>query len=273
MDVTQVQAHVRYVTPEQAAEWLSLNTANRKPSKTAVRRWARIMRANEWQLCPDAIAFDVDNVLINGQHRLMAVIESGTTQPFLVAKHFPNVSRQTCDIGKKRQLHEIITINGYEINQTHAAVCRFLLTPWEQAGATEIDHEYQRNRIISLHFRLKGKIAYVVSCLKSKELTSAEIAAVTALAAFVDDDDTIADFVNLLQHGVRRDNTRQDGDMACVRYREYRLTQHARGHRNVGMKAFRLLSSVAYKYVIQEPVRRINPFRSNPFENFSDTIK
>nr|BAR25009.1 hypothetical protein [uncultured Mediterranean phage uvMED] len=89
MDVTQVQAHVRYVTPEQAAEWLSLNTANRKASKTAVKRWARIMRANEWQLCPDAIAFDFDNVLINGQHRLMAVMSQAQLNLFLSLNNSP----------------------------------------------------------------------------------------------------------------------------------------------------------------------------------------
>ena len=170
MDLDLVQAQVKYVTPEMAAQWLRSNTANRKPSKAAIKRWAQIMRAHAWKLCSDAIAFDVDGVLINGQHRLMAVIETGMTQPFLVANNFPTGSKEACDIGKKRQLHEILTIGGYEINQMHAAVCRFLLTPWEQAGAIEVDHEIHRNRIKRLHRELKAKINFIEGCIKGKEL-------------------------------------------------------------------------------------------------------
>ncbi len=273
MDLDLVQAQVKYVTPEMAAQWLRSNTANRKPSKAAIKRWAQIMRAHAWKLCSDSIAFDVDGVLINGQHRLMAVIESGMTQPFLVANNFPAGSKEACDIGKKRQLNEIMTIGGYEINQTHAAVCRFLLTPWQQAGAIEVDHELHRNRIKRLHMQLIHEITFIERCIKGKEFTSAEIAAITAYSEFVEDDDAVADFINLLQHGVRRDNTRQPGDVATVRYREFRLTQLAKGHRNVGMKAYRLLSSVAYKHAIEEPVRKIAPLRSNPFEDFSELVK
>ena len=89
MNPDLVKAQVIYVTPEMASQWLRSNTANRKPSQAAVKRWAEIMKAHSWKLCSDAIAFDVNGVLINGQYRLMAVIESGMTQPFLVAYNFP----------------------------------------------------------------------------------------------------------------------------------------------------------------------------------------
>jgi len=273
MNPDLVKAEVIFVTPEMAAQWLRSNTANRKASQAAVKRWAEIMKAHSWKLCSDAIAFDVNGVLINGQHRLMAVIEANMTQPFLVAYNFPDGSKEACDIGKKRQLHEIMTIGGYEISQLHAAVCKFLLTPWDQTGVMVADHDLHRNRIKRLHVSLKDKIAFIESCINGKEFTSAEIAAITAYAKFIDDEPSTADFINLLQHGVRVDNTRQPGDIATVRYREYRLTQLAKGHRNVGMKAYRLLTSVAFKHAQEEPVRRITPLGTNPFEEFSETVK
>ena len=273
MNPDLVKSQVIYVTPEMAKQWLRSNTANRKPSQAAVKRWAEIMKAHSWKLCSDAIAFDVNGVLINGQHRLMAVIESGMTQPFLVVNNFPEDSKEACDIGKKRQLHEIMTIGGYEISQTHAAACKFLLTPWDQTGTINPDHEIHRNRIKRVHMMVNEKISFIESCINGKEFTSAEIAAMTALFQATDDETIVADFVNLLQLGVRCDNTRQPGDVAAVRYREFRLTQLAKNRRNVGMKAYRLLASVAYKHATQEPVRRILPLGSNPFEDFSETIK
>ena len=268
-----VKAQVMNVTPEMATQWLRSNTANRKPSQAAVKRWAEIMKAHSWKLCSDAIAFDVNGVLINGQHRLMAVIESGMTQPFLVAYNFPAESKEACDIGKKRQLHEILTIGGYDISQLHASVCKFLLTPWDQTGVMAADHDLHRNRIKRLHIKIKDRITFIESCLQGKEFTSAEIAAITAFAQYIDDEASTADFISLLRHGVRADNTRQPGDVATVRYREYRLTQLAKGYRNVGMKAYRLLTSVAFKHASEEPVRRISPLGTNPFEEFSETIK
>ena len=271
--VNLVDLQVIYVTPEMAAEWLRSNTANRKPSQAAVRRWAKIMLAHSWKLCADAIAFDVNGVLINGQHRLMAVVESNMTLPFVVAFNFPEDSKESFDIGKKRQLHEIITIGGYDISQTHAGVCKYLLTPWNQTGTIEPDHDIHRNRIKRIHTTVKEKISFIEGCINGKEFTSAEIASMTALFQAVDDEVLVADFINLLQHGVRCDNTRQPGDVATVRYREFRLTQLAKNKRNTGMKAYRLLTSVAFKHATQEPVRRISPLGSNPFEDFSETIK
>ena len=273
MNPDLIDSRVVYVTPDMAAQWLRSNTANRSPSKAAVKRWADAMRANAWKLCPDAIAFDVNGVLINGQHRLMAVIESGMTQPFLVAYNFPENSKEDCDIGKKRQLHEILTINGYPISQSHAAICRFLLTPWDLAGAIEADHQIHRNRIKKVHTMVDSKISFIESCVKAKEFTAAELAAMTALFEFVGDETVVADFINVLQHGVRCDNTRQPGDIATVRYREFRLTQLAKGHRNVGMKAYRLLTSVAYKHATEDPVKRISAFSKNPFTDFSEAIQ
>lgn len=272
-DFRLVDLQILLVTPEMAAEWLRSNTANRKPSQAAVKRWAKIMLAHSWKLCTDAIAFDTKGVLINGQHRLMAVIESGTTQPFIVAFNFPEESKESCDLGKKRQLHEIMTIGGYDISQTHAGICKFLLTPWDQSGTIEPDHDLHRNRIKRIHMMVNEKISFIESCISGKEFSSGELAAMTALFQAVDDEVVIADFINLLQHGVRCDNTRQPGDVAAVRYREHRLTQLAKNRRNVGMKAYKLLTSVACKHAMGEPVKRISPLSRNPFTDFSETIK
>ena len=71
-------------------------------------------------------------------------------------------------------------------------------------------------------------------------------------------------------HGIRPNNTRKTGDEAALRYRDYRLTTRAKGKRNTGMGAFKLLSSVAYKCAIEDPVKRIVMLGSNPFKNYAE---
>ena len=93
------------VTPEVASQYLRANIVNRKLRPTVVKRYEEEMRQNSWTLTSDAIAFDEDGNLIQGQHRLNAVVKTGLAQVFWVARNMPNDSRQNLDSGSKRELH------------------------------------------------------------------------------------------------------------------------------------------------------------------------
>ena len=64
------------ITPERASEWLAANTTNRPVSKAVVRSFAQAMRRGEWMVTHQGIAFDTQGVLVDGQHRLAAIIEA-----------------------------------------------------------------------------------------------------------------------------------------------------------------------------------------------------
>ena len=62
------------------------------------------MRQNSWTLTSDAIAFDEDGNLIQGQHRLNAVVKTGLAQVFWVAYNFPAERlKAEPDSGSKRE--------------------------------------------------------------------------------------------------------------------------------------------------------------------------
>ncbi len=86
---------VMLVTPDVAQRWLNeSNTHNRPLRNNLVDRYAAAMKRGEWKLTAEPIAFcgpysDECNeqqgvTLINGQHRLWAVVESGITCEFTV---------------------------------------------------------------------------------------------------------------------------------------------------------------------------------------------
>lgn len=75
------------VTPAMAKKWLDeLSERQRKVSPAKWRKWAAFMRVDEWMLSNDAIIFDWNGLLINGQHRLIAVVETGKAQDFIVGR-------------------------------------------------------------------------------------------------------------------------------------------------------------------------------------------
>ncbi len=75
------------ITPEVASAYLKLNTCNRKIKPAVFKHYAKQMAAGEWQYTHQGIAFSEDNQLIDGQHRLTAIIESGVSIPMLVTRN------------------------------------------------------------------------------------------------------------------------------------------------------------------------------------------
>ena len=75
----------RFILPPEAESILSRMAGNRKRRKTYVDTLAADMREGRWVDTHEPIAMSVDGNLIDGQHRLAAVVLSGVGQWFWVA--------------------------------------------------------------------------------------------------------------------------------------------------------------------------------------------
>ena len=88
-----IQARLEKITPQIAEEYLKHNINNyRALSERRVNTYAEDMRNGCWQANGESIVFAEDGTLRNGQHRLKAVIKSGTTVPMLVVRGVSNDS-------------------------------------------------------------------------------------------------------------------------------------------------------------------------------------
>jgi hypothetical protein len=74
--VPDVQARLISVTPELAAKWLELNDHNRGVVTARVDQYAADMRRGEWRVNGEAIKISADGKILDGQHRLLAVLEA-----------------------------------------------------------------------------------------------------------------------------------------------------------------------------------------------------
>jgi hypothetical protein len=99
---------IQTVTPDLAAEWLQHNTSNRALRRNVVAGYVDEMRAGRWRLVSDAIGFDPSGELINGQHRLTAVVESGVTCTFLVMHNCPAEAKDLIDLGCSRTVADTL---------------------------------------------------------------------------------------------------------------------------------------------------------------------
>lgn len=108
----QVKVSTVKITPQMAAQMLLKNTQNRKISKPHVSDMVRDMVAGNWQQNGDTIRFDWNDELVDGQHRLKAIVESGISMVCVVIRGLDPSAMKTIDSGKKRSYGDRLTIRG-----------------------------------------------------------------------------------------------------------------------------------------------------------------
>ncbi|MFE5871607.1 hypothetical protein ACFQ6V_23585 [Streptomyces roseifaciens] len=124
------------VTPEVAQGWLNLNTRNRGIRPKAVAGYARDMAAGQWALNGEAIKFAIDGSLLDGQHRLHAVVEAGVPVLLLVVTGLDAAAQETMDSGRRRTTADAFRLRGEVHSKVLSSVLRRVWM-WDQG-----DHRF-----------------------------------------------------------------------------------------------------------------------------------
>lgn len=117
------------IGPDEAAEMLSRNTHNRRIQKQTVARYATDMAAGRWREgTAEPLAIDANGILQQGQHRLLAIQQSGVTLCMWVAVGTDPEDFRVLDQGKKRNASDVLGIDGFAQSNQLAALGRAVLT-------------------------------------------------------------------------------------------------------------------------------------------------
>jgi hypothetical protein len=104
-----MKSSVKSVSPALAKEWLVRNVVNNRKLRPAwVTYLAEQMRAGNWHPTGDAVCFRVgDNALLNGQHRLHAVIRADISIKMLVVEDVTETAFLHMDRGAGRTISDV----------------------------------------------------------------------------------------------------------------------------------------------------------------------
>lgn len=105
------------VTPAMAKSWLDNRNLqrNRRYSTAIEAKWAAEMRAGLWKTTHQGIAFDWDGFLLDGQHRLGAIVKADKPIKLDVRVGCDPDTFDVLDVGHKRVANQLI-------HHTHAKV-------------------------------------------------------------------------------------------------------------------------------------------------------
>jgi len=97
------------IDPSMAKEWMATsNINNRKLRPNIVTKYADAMLRKQWIYNGESIKFDKNGVLIDGQHRLQAVIKSGVPLYTQVTTGLSHEAFDTIDDGAPRRAADLI---------------------------------------------------------------------------------------------------------------------------------------------------------------------
>jgi hypothetical protein len=220
------------VTPDIAFRWLEGNTHNRPVNPLHVQRLAREMNAGRWRLTHQGIAFDVNGLLIDGQHRLWAVMEADMPVVMRVFFNEPAENRHVLDTGDRRSNLDILTITGHvgEVNATLLATLRAML-----AGLTHHLTRRSPGDEAEMLTRHRSAVEFAVEHCRTapaKGIATSHIRAVIARAHYSADHAQLAHFCDVLRTGLPA----EENDRVILVLRDFLIQTHPSSHSEAGRR-------------------------------------
>lgn len=120
----RIFVEISVVTVAMARAMLKLeHPDNRKPSSSRVKAYASDMKAGRWHRNGETIKFDRSGRLIDGGHRLRAIVSSGTEIELTIVT---NAESMGIDRGRARSALDARRMNGERVNALYIAALKIL---------------------------------------------------------------------------------------------------------------------------------------------------
>jgi len=259
---------VEDVTPSIAKDWLDRNSdSQRKVRQGIVDRYARDMLNGKWALTHQGIAFDCKGKVIDGQHRLWAIVNSGVTVKMVVVRNSPSDAFDHVDLGYGRTASDVLKAQGDAwIQNEHIAMARYMEFGADSKAIVTNRSPFELRTLVEAH---KNAIHFV---LQNKErsvrgVTIAPVLAAIGVAYYHEMDRVrLADFVRLLVSGVAQDPAR---DSIVIKLREWLRDTSGQTGSTARIEAFLKTQRVIKAYMNEENLTKIY----TPSETIYNTIK
>lgn len=108
----EVKLEIKAITPEIAKEWLKTSIGNRNLKKDVLQGLLAEITEGKWEFNGETIVFDENNNLLDGHHRLTAVVKSDTPIISIVVYGIKRSTWSSMDSGTARSLGDVFKIEG-----------------------------------------------------------------------------------------------------------------------------------------------------------------
>jgi hypothetical protein len=237
------------ITPEFAEELLKLNTFNRPPKKNKVNMYASELANNRWKANGVPIVIGSDNILKDGQHRLLACIKANKPLKDMVIIRLPKDNCTCYDIGVARTTSDTAILMGVSspIIKNHLAlsILRAAILMEYSSGRSELS----KITLIDEAKRNESALSFVLGhAKKQNKLKGLSIAPVWAaiLNAYLSgySYDKLENFCEVLTSGMTVD----EADFPIIKLRNYLLSTAGQSGQGANKEKFIKTQNALYAY-------------------------
>lgn len=158
---TKIQTFVIECNPETALDILTLNDIgkNRLIDESQITEYVAEMKSGNFPPNGDTVRIDWDYVLLDGQHRLWAIWESGKTMDIIIVTGLDPKTRAYMDIGKKRSASDICVIGGFGTNNFAMAAAVKNILYYTKTGkvSSSLSNKNVPNRLVQDFIKKRTK--------------------------------------------------------------------------------------------------------------------
>lgn len=250
------------VSPEKALNWLeNANTNNRKVVDAKVRHLVREIKNGKWRVSHQGIAFGTDGVLLDGQHRLWAVIESNTTVRMPVSFNVVPDARMIIDVIEQRTTADILTLAGKNghVTRSDVSTLQAMLGGYRKAPTMTTN---ETSEYLSLHDQA---IEFAMKHLPHNApggISNAGTRAVIARAWYSVDHGRLEEFCQLLVTGIIAPSSCAS---ALVSLREYLMIHKGRHSQPEKRMRYGMVQRALVAYLNNETLKILRPTTQEHF--------
>jgi hypothetical protein len=121
-----ITVYLAEITPEVAHVLYDRRNTNRSIKLTQLNKIKRALEKLRWEINGETIIFDAEGRLIEGQHRIKGVLETGVALWSLVVVGIDREGFKTMGQGARRNAGDILGIRGAKNSRTLAAALRWV---------------------------------------------------------------------------------------------------------------------------------------------------
>lgn len=206
----------RFVGQEEALALLARNALkNRRKQKNRVLYFEEQLEAGEFEPIHQGIALDVDGFLVDGQHRVQAIANSGIGAWLLVARNVPRTAVLKMDLHARRTPADQIRMfdDTFDPHNSDVAIARMMVSGTVNSGTVRV--LASTPQVLEFFRRHMPAIRFAQKHNKTRRVGAAPVRAAVARAYYYVDRRRLEEFLEVLDTALAH----SDRDHAAVNLR------------------------------------------------------
>lgn len=211
------------MTPAKAKKLLDRNTRNRRIRGNWVNRLVHIIESGRWVIHHQGIAISPEGEIVDGQHRLLAIVKANKAVKINVCYNVPSDAVMGMDQGILRNVPDIAgPLYGFDhrLSNHQVAIARQMAT---SVGAVGTSSLVTNEEVLRFTLQYLEAINFSAEIIKAKSFQHACIRAPVARAWYSQDRDRLMQFGEVINSGMALG----DADRAAITFRNWFLENKA----------------------------------------------